>query len=169
MQFTIRSLLVLTAIVSVLCGIVFAAPPILAVPLLCMILWVCPAFWVNGIIYGRGAWRPFFIGGFMAGLVPHLIALYFSITAVILVFSGQSLGDLIDMNLPWPNLLISAILLAPGLFALLGGLTGVCVYWTFQPAQVNSAIAVADSPTPDEYLVVSGRLTTTPIPRQTQT
>jgi hypothetical protein len=35
MQFTIRSLLVVTAIVSVLCGIVFVAPPIVAVPALC--------------------------------------------------------------------------------------------------------------------------------------
>ena len=165
MQFTIRSLLVVTALVSVLCGIVFAAPPVVAVPILCAILWVCPAFWVNGIIFGRDGWRAFFVGGFMAGLVPHLVALYFSVTAVVLVFSGsgQSLDDLIDVNLPWPNLLISAILLAPGLFAFAGGLTGVCTWWMLQPAR---SLKVGEPTLPDEYLIVSGRLTTTPAPRQ---
>jgi len=166
MQFTIRSLLVVTALVSVLCGIVFASPPIVAVPILCAILWVCPAFWVNGIIFGRNAWRAFFVGGFMAGLVPHLIALYFSVTAVILVFSGQSLGDLIDVNLPWPNLIISAILLAPGLFAFTGGITGVCTWWMLQPAQAKTPQPSAESPASDEYLVISGRLTTMPVPRE---
>ena len=165
MQFTIRSLLVVMALVSVLCGIVFAAPPIVAVPILCAILWVCPAFWVNGIIFGRDGWRAFFVGGFMAGLVPHLIALYFSVTAVILVFSGQSLNDLIDTNLPWPNLVISAILLAPGLFAFTGGLTGVCTWWMLQSAKKPP---VADTNSANDYLIVSGRLTTTPVPRQSQ-
>lgn len=163
MQFTIRSLLVVTALVSVLCGIVFAAPPILAVPILCAILWVCPAFWVNGILFGRNGWRAFFVGGFMAGLVPHLIALYFSVMAVIFTFSGESLEELIDMNLPWPNLIIAAILLAPGCFAFTGGLIGVCTWWLLQPAQARS---VADSLSPDEYLIVSGRLTTMPVPRE---
>lgn len=101
MQFTIRSLLVVTALVSVLCGIVFAAPPIVAVPILCAILWVCPAFWVNGIIFGRNGWRAFFVGGFMAGLVPHLIALYFSYMAIVIVISGESEPEIIPMDLPW--------------------------------------------------------------------
>ncbi|HUE71662.1 MAG TPA: hypothetical protein VMP01_12320 [Pirellulaceae bacterium] len=164
MQFTIRSLLVVTALVSVLCGIVFAAPPIVAVPILCAILWVCPAFWVNGIIFGRGAWRAFFVGGFMAGLVPHLVALYFSIMAIVLVFSGESMDSVIDgLELPWPNLLIAAILLAPGLFAFAGGLTGVCTWWMLQPAKAKPA---TDALSPDEYLIVSGRLTTTPVVRE---
>jgi hypothetical protein len=163
MQFTIRSLLVVTALVSVLCGIVFAAPPVVAVPILCAILWVCPAFWVNGIIFGRDAWRAFFVGGFMAGLVPHLVALYFSVTAAVLVLSGQSLDEIIPTATPWPNLIIAAILLAPGLFAFAGGMTGVCTWWMLQPAKVKLA---ADSLSPDEYLIVSGRLTTTPLPRE---
>ena len=66
MQFHIRTLLVLMVVVSLLCGVVFAAPPLVCVVVLCTILWVCPAVWVNGIVFGRGAWRAFFIGGFMA-------------------------------------------------------------------------------------------------------
>lgn len=163
MQFTIRSLLIVTAFVSILCGIVFAAPPIVAAPLLCAILWVCPAFWVNGIVYGRGVWRPFFIGGFMAGLVPHMMALYYSVVAVVMAFSGEGLDDLVAVTSPFPNLIMSAILLSPGLFAFLGGLTGVCTYWLLQPAKVKPA---ADALSPDEYLIVSGRLTTTPVPRE---
>ena len=31
---------ILTAVVSVLCGLIFAAPPIVAIPVFCMILWV---------------------------------------------------------------------------------------------------------------------------------
>lgn len=163
MQFTIRSLLVVTALVSVLCGIVFAAPPIVAVPMLCAILWVCPAFWVNGIIFGRDGWRAFFVGGFMAGLVPHLVALYFSVMGIALVFSGEPLDDMVGgLELPWPNLLIAAILLGPGLFAFAGGVTGVCTWWMLQPAKAKPN---ADGLSPDEYLIVSGRLTTTPVVR----
>ena len=57
MQFRLRTLFIITAVVSVMCGLIFAAPPIVAIPIFCLTLWVCPAFWINGIIYGRGAWR----------------------------------------------------------------------------------------------------------------
>jgi hypothetical protein len=67
------------------------------------------------------------------------------------------------LNLPWPNLIIAAILLAPGLFAFTGGLTGVCTWWMLQAKIVKPA---ADTLSPDEYLIVSGRLTTTPVPRE---
>ncbi len=78
MQFHIRTLLVVMVAVSLLCGLVFAAPPIVCIPVLCTILWICPAVWINGIVYGRGAGRAFFIGGLMAGLGPHIAALYYS-------------------------------------------------------------------------------------------
>jgi hypothetical protein len=157
MQFGIRTLLLITTAVAALCAVVFATPPVVAVPILCAILWICPAFWINGIIYGRGAWRPFFIGGLMAGLMPHMVALYFSVMAAIGLVGGDTLGQL-SLGGQWPNLLIAAILLSPGLFALCGGLTGVAVYWQF-----NSPSAPAPPPpAPGEYLVVSGRLVTTP-------
>lgn len=163
MQFHLRSLLLVMVAVSLLCGVVFAAPPIVALPILCTILWVCPALWVNGIIYGREAWRPFFIGGLMAGLAPHMGALYYSIVVWATVLEGNSLAAILETGAAFENLLSAAILLAPGLFAFLGGIVGVCVYWTFQPPKVERA---AESPVASDYVVVSGRLTTTPVERQ---
>lgn len=168
MQFNIRALLGLMVVVSVLCGVIFAAPPVVAVPILCTILWVCPALWVNGIIYGRGAWRPFFIGGLMAGLMPHVIAAYISLVTAITAINREP-QDLIDASSKWPNVTISVILLGPGLFALLGGLTGVWVYWMFQPDKLKTTVthSAIEPPKVDEYVIVSGRLTAVP-PRQTQ-
>ena len=77
MQFHIRTLLLLTAVVSLVCGVVFAASPLVAFPVLCFALWVSPSFWLCGILYGRDAWRSFFVGGTTAGFVPHLIANYY--------------------------------------------------------------------------------------------
>ena len=162
MQFHLRSLLLVMVAVSLLCGLVFAAPPIVAIPILCTILWVCPALWINGIIYGRGAWRPFFIGGLMAGIAPHMGALYYSIVIWVQVLEGNSLAELLQADAS-ANLLNAAILLGSGVFALLGGIVGACVYWTFQPSKAERAAA---SPVTSDYVVVSGRLTTTPVERQ---
>jgi hypothetical protein len=155
MQFRLRSLFIVTAAVAVTCGVVFAAPPIVALPLLCTVLWVCPALWVNGIIYGRGAWRPFFIGGLMAGIGPHVAALYYSLIVVVELFDGGSLRDLMQPSEPFPNLAMAAILLGPGLFALLGGWVGMGVYYAFPPEK--PATMQPQSPTSD-YLVIEGRM-----------
>ena len=167
MQFRLRSLFIITAAVAVTCGVVFAAPPIVALPLLCTVLWVCPALWVNGIIYGRGAWRPFFIGGLMAGLGPHLAALYYSVIIVLSLFDGGALSELADVSEPFPNLFMAAILLGPGLFALLGGWVGMGVYYAFQPERSSGPQPPA--PTSEDYLVIEGRLRTVAAPSPTHT
>ena len=163
MQFRLRSLFILTAVVSVMCGLIFAAPPIVAIPIFCMILWVCPAFWITGIIYGRGAWRPFFIGGVMAGIGPHLASLYYSIMAVGSLFENNSWTELLQPGQGLTNLLSAGMLLGSGPFALLGGWTGMAVYYAFQLPANNA------SPSPslanDDYVVIEGRLTTTPVRR----
>jgi len=162
MQFHIRTLLIVMVAVSLLCGLVFAAPPVVCLPVLCMILWICPAVWLNGIVYGRGAWRPFFIGGFIAGVVPHLAALYYSYIVVATLFGGGAIEDLGIIDGPFRNVITAALLLAPGLFAFLGGITGAATYWILQPPKNERA---AKMPAADEYLIVSGRLTTSPVPR----
>ena len=159
MQFRLRSLFIITAAVAVTCGVVFAAPPIVALPLLCTVLWVCPALWVNGIIYGRGAWRPFFIGGLMAGLGPHIAALYYSVMIVLSLLDGGALSDLADVSEPFPNLFMAAILLGPGLFALLGGWVGMGVYYAFPPEKKSAT--EPQLPASGDYLVIEGRLRTT--------
>lgn len=162
MQFHIRTLLVVMVVVSLLCGVVFAAPPLVCIPVLCTILWICPAVWINGIVYGRGAWRAFFIGGFISGLGPHIAALYYSIMLAASFFQGDALAELMGVDEPFANLLHAALLLAPGLFAFLGGITGMATYWMLQPAKDNHAAQPLKA---DEYVIVSGRLTTQPVPQ----
>jgi len=160
MQFHIRTLLVVTFVVSVLCALVFASPPIVCIPVLCAMLWIGPAVWINGIIYGRGAWRPFFIGGVITGLGPHLAALYYSYMIIASLFDGGSIDELLNAEGPFTNLITAAILLGPGVFAFLGGLAGATTYWMLQPPKKQGASGAL---APDEYLVVSGRLTTAPV------
>jgi hypothetical protein len=158
MQFRLRSLFILTAVVSVMCGLIFAAPPIVALPIFCLILWVCPAFWITGIVYGRGAWRPFFIGGVMAGIGPHLFSDYYSIMVAASLFESNSLKDLTVFGGALGNLPMAGMLLGSGPFALLGGWTGMAVYYAFQPPKSNATPSLAN----DDYVVIEGRLTTTP-------
>ncbi len=155
MQFHIRTLLFVTLAVSLLCGVVFAAPPIVCLPVLCTILWICPAVWVNGIVFGRGAWRAFFIGGFISGLGPHIAALYSSIMLAASFFQGDAWAELMGEE-PFTNLIVATQLLAPGLFAFLGGMTGMATYWMLLPPKQERARAAVAL---DEYVVVSGRLT----------
>jgi hypothetical protein len=163
MQFRLRTLFIITAVVAVMCGLIFAAPPIVALPIFCTILWVCPAFWINGIIYGRGAWRPFFIGGVMAGIGPHLGSLYYSIMVAASLFDGDSLAELLQPGEGLHNLLAAAMLLGSGPFALLGGWTGMAVYYMSQPEK--PALSQYPSLANDDYVVIEGRLTTAAAPR----
>jgi hypothetical protein len=160
MQFHLRTLLVVMFAVSVLCGLVFASPPIVCIPVLCALLWIGPAIWINGIIYGRGAWRPFFIGGVIVGLGPHLGALYYSFMIAASLFEGDSIGEWFQMQGRLTNVITAAILLGPGLFAFFGGLAGVATYWLLLPPKHERT---AKPLAADEYLVVSGRLTTAPV------
>lgn len=161
MQFHIRTLIGLMALVSLLCGVVFAAPPIVATPILIGLLWISPALWINGIVYGRGAWRPFFIGGTIAGLAPHLVSLYFANTLAFTLVAGEGWSELLESDERWPHLWVVIAFLAPGPFSLLGGLLGVWTWWMFQPGAVGAASieSAVTSPSAHEYLVLSGRLT----------
>jgi hypothetical protein len=169
MQFNIRTLLALMVVASVFCGIVFAAPPIVATPILIGLLWITPSLWINGIIYGRGAWRPFFIGGTIAGLGPHLGAVYYTAMVAVQLLDSNGWTELLEGD-RLTNLMVAAVFLFPGVFALLGGLMGVWTWWMLQPAKAQSATMqpASESPKVDEYVIVSGRLTAVP-PRQALT
>jgi hypothetical protein len=161
MQFSIRFLLGLMVAVSFLCGIIFAAPPIVATPILIGLLWISPALWINGIVYGRGAWRPFFIGGTIAGLVPHLASLYMSVMGVAAQFDVDAWAELFETSGEgFPNMYSALVFLAPGPFAIIGGLVGVWTWWMFQPGKAASIRSEpsTSTPTAHEYLIVSGRL-----------
>lgn len=160
MQFNIRFLLGLMVAVSLLCGVVFAAPPIVATPILISLLWISPALWINGIVYGRGAWRPFFIGGTIAGFGPHLGAVYYTGMIAAQLFDSSGWTELTEGG-RLTNLMIGAVFVFPGVFSLLGGLLGMWTWWMLQPTKAapdrrESAIT---SPASHEYVIVSGRLT----------
>src|SRR5262245_45429895 len=124
MQFNIRALLAVMALVSVVCGVLFAASPLVALPLLCVALWITPAVWVSGVIYARRAWRPFFLGCVTAGFVPHSIACYHSLKLTASVMSDSTLVDLpdvfyyLDAIAISPNLLFAIIFLAPSVVSI---------------------------------------------------
>jgi hypothetical protein len=136
-QFHIRTLLVVMVVVSMLCGVVFAASPLVAFPVLCVALWVSPSFWLCGILYARGAWRSFFIGGAAAGFVPHWIANYYSLRLTSSVLSGPMFVDLpevfyyLDAVALSPNLMFAVVFLSPTVVAFVGGLVATWTYWTF--------------------------------------
>lgn len=159
MQFNIRFLLGLTAAVAVLCGIVFAAPTIVTIPVLIGLLWISPALWINGIVYGRGAWRPFFIGGTMSGLGPHVFALYYTLMIAVQLLEGDGWTELLEGD-RLTNLHIAAVFVFPGVFALLGGLVGAWTWWMFQPVKSTpkSDDRTNGAPVAEEYMIVSARL-----------
>jgi len=136
MQFRLRTLFILTAIVCVYFG-VLNAPPFIAIPLYCAIVWLTPAYWIAGVIYAREARRAFFVGGLAAGTLPFFILIYYSLNVV---FDGWG---------PWGyrnyggrgfygeyqlmNLVASLFIFAPVVLAIVGGWISWAVYYGVQP------------------------------------
>ena len=116
MEFRLSTLLAVITYLSVIFALVFAAPPVVAWPLLGLLLLAPPAVWITGIVYGRGAWRAFFIGGMAAGIGPlittSLIALKYAMDELPLF-----LGDWISSSPTvtddrWAIILVSCFLLS---------------------------------------------------------
>lgn len=135
MQFRLRFLFAVVTYLSVILALVFAAPPIIAWPLLSLLLLVSPAVWIAGIVYARGAWRAFFIGGTAAGIGPFvttsLITLMYAVDAVPPLVrdwsnAAANIGD------RWTAILVSCFMLSSGPIAMLGGLLGCSIYWCFR-------------------------------------
>jgi hypothetical protein len=132
MQFRLRSLFILTALICVYLG-VLNAPSQIALPLFCAAVWVTPAYWIAGVIYARDARRAFFIGGLAAGAAPFL---------VLLSAFGFRMGD------PWGwgyqpyqvgetqaiNMVLSLFVFAPVLLAFIGGWIALAMYHNLQPS-----------------------------------
>ncbi|WP_425614776.1 hypothetical protein NA78x_004655 [Anatilimnocola sp. NA78] len=146
MQFRLRTLFILMAIVCVYCAVLNLPPPI-AIPLFCSIGWISPAYWVTGVVYARGATRAFFIGGISGGAVP-LVALVF--VSIVMIFDGpwrwgRSMNGWGEQQLF--NLLFSLLALAPVALAFASAWIAYAVYHSLQTteAAVKSPI---DAPLP---------------------
>lgn len=67
MRFRLKTLFLITSLVAVVCGVLFALPEWLSCLVLVAFVMVSPAALVAGIIYGRGARRAFAIGFLACG------------------------------------------------------------------------------------------------------
>jgi hypothetical protein len=125
MQFQLRTLLIFTTLAAVICG-TFVAPPMVAVPVLTLILWTSPAFWLTSALYYRGQRQAFFIGATLAGIVPYLTAVILSIVYYAEWIDDGDLPDRFDRasyDPSAPYRLALAVYL-PGVCSLIGGSLG---------------------------------------------
>ncbi len=139
MQFGIGRLILVVTLVAILCGLIFAAPPVIGVPLLSLFLLSSPAIWIAGIVYARGALQAFFIGGTVAGIAPWTAAFYWQMAIVVQAVgdfpaTSNNLGDIWKPAVQGDWYLANLVVLAPGVASFAGGAMAMLVYWTFRQA-----------------------------------
>lgn len=133
MQFRLRSLMIVMAIICIYCGIL-NAPPFIAIPIYCSVVWLTPAYWIAGVIYAREAKRAFFIGGLAAGTIPFAVLSFFMLAMVMdgpwgywRFGNGVSFGEYQLINL-----FASLVIFAPVVLAFIGGWISYAVYLSVQ-------------------------------------
>lgn len=91
MQFSLRAMFVLTAVVAFACAVLFALPNVVAVPLLLATAVALPAVLTTLVVYGSGYLRTFCIGA----LFPAATVLYTTgwVLAYNLLFRGDTYVD----------------------------------------------------------------------------
>ncbi len=134
MQFRLRTLFIITAIVCVYCSIL-NAPVFIAFPLFCAFVWLTPAYWIAGVIYAREAKRAFFIGGLAAGAVPFIALVFCSL---VMAVDGpwrwsRGYGRYEFGETQLINMICSLFIFAPVVLAFLGGWISLAVYRSMQP------------------------------------
>ena len=94
MRFSLRFLIVVTAIIAVYCGLVWGVPTAVGLILLSLLTTFIPPLIVGGIIYGRGTARAFWIGCAASGFIPFLVAAFYSFQWSFVRMDGiNELGD----------------------------------------------------------------------------
>jgi len=141
MRYRLRTLLAVCTLAAVFCALFFAAPIYVELPVLALIVLIAPSVWICGVCFGKGAWRPFFLGGICAGWFPHLILVYYALAAG--MFSvGDDLSAFMETSSEEFDLTArsgtAGLFLFPGIVAMIGGSCGVLVYrWCGkEPAKV---------------------------------
>jgi hypothetical protein len=120
MQFSLRSLMGLVLASAALCGVFFAAPALVALPILAAAAFLLPAVVVTTLVYSRGAGKAFALGCLSVG-APF--ALYLNYVGVMLVAAGEfDWGEITDGEAQWAYKLFFAAYFAalclPGLTSL---------------------------------------------------
>jgi hypothetical protein len=138
MQFGLGPLLTVVTVISILCGLIVAAPPIAGAPLLFLVVVSSPSIWIAGIVYARGQWQAFFIGGVISGIAPW-IAVFYWYGAIVLQLLAEiprpssALGPVYSpaVNSEW--VLSNALTLVPGIASFFGGGLSTLVCRAFRP------------------------------------
>lgn len=144
MRFRLRTLLLGMTAAGALCGLFFACPLVIEAPLLVLCLLVSPAVWIVGALFGKGAWRPFFVGGIAAGWAPYACVTFYTMLTLFSVASdADSFGEVAgffageEFELAG-RVMIALAFLFPGLVSFLGGGAGVLVYrWCGEGAKAT--------------------------------
>ncbi len=119
-QFSLRSLFLLTALVAVLCSVVFAMPSWAAVPLMLLLILALPGVLVVLLAHGGPNHRAFAIGAIFPGCVVFLMGAFI----IMSTFSGRMSEVVVDDD---TGLTVRIVLLG-GLFTtMLCGLLSLAV------------------------------------------
>ncbi len=84
-QFSLGSIIALTAFVAVVSSLIFSVPSVVATPLLMLLTVALPVALTSAVIHGRGSWRAFCIGALFPAvamlLCTSLMLLIHSVSA----------------------------------------------------------------------------------------
>jgi hypothetical protein len=161
MQFGLRTLIVAFTACAVVCALFFAVPLIVEVPILMLIVLLAPSFWICGACFAQQPWRSFFLGGIVAGWVPHLVLLYLALylSAALFTYSGAAQLEAMTASVRVPfRLAIAGGFLLPGLIATIGGGCGMLVYRWFGPLP-SKKLAAESSQLHEPYVLLESRVT----------
>lgn len=166
MRYRLRTLLWGITAAGAMCGLFFACPLVIEAPLLLLLLLVSPAVWIVGALFGKGAWRPFFVGGIAAGWAPYACVTFYALLSAFSVASGaDSLGSIAELFAGEEfevagRAVLGAAFLFPGLISLLGGGAGVLVYrWCGEGAQATPKPDKPASRLSEPYVLIESRVT----------
>lgn len=163
MRFKISNLLWTTGFAALFCAACFLAPLPIAMIFLAFTLCITPAIWVSGACFGTGAIRAFFIGGLVAGTVPHVIAsYYFYMMTISMLDSAEwtQIGIYDSGELLMTRIMLTIVWLVSGVFAVFGGATAVLTRWLVSSKPNGRNKSEFERPSSLDYQVLSGRLTT---------
>jgi hypothetical protein len=132
MRLRLSSLLIVIALIALVLGILFMTPLFIAGAFCVITMILTPAIWLTGVIYARGIWRAFFIGGTLTGFMPHFVLVIYGLISATqlgseVVEKGLNLG--VAPEEVWAiRLAVAAVWSIPGVFAFTGGAVAMATY-----------------------------------------
>lgn len=132
MRMKLSMLFIMVSMIAFILGILFMTPLVIAGAFCLITMCITPAVWLTGIIYGRGIWRAFFIGGMLTGFVPHFVIMVYALLAgtqslTSVADQGLNLGVETEQIRPY-RLGIAIVWSIPGVFAIAGGMASMVTY-----------------------------------------